>query len=188
MPRASRYNPTTGTKQCSCCLEEKPASDYSKCARNAGGICAHCKACAKKNNARWRAENKATHRASSKAWYRANRDRCRANQAAWSAKNKDKIKAHSYRHALNRKYGLTPEQHAAMFEAQDHKCAICGKRAKRLMIDHCHDTGLVRELLCQSCNVAVGLMGDSVQRLRLAIAYIEKHQNLWHAAKKESRP
>lgn len=60
---------------------------------------------------------------------------------------------------LWQEYKLTPEQHTAILHAQNGVCAICRKPpggGKRLAVDHCHATGVVRALLCTGCNVAVG--------------------------------
>ena len=57
-------------------------------------------------------------------------------------------------------------------------CGICGTSAKagrRHAIDHDHATGLVRGLLCHRCNVALGGLGDSVEGLEAAIAYLQRH-------------
>ena len=55
---------------------------------------------------------------------------------------------------------MTLEQFLELSEAQGGVCAICGKppaKGKRLAVDHCHSTGVVRALLCNPCNVAVGI-------------------------------
>jgi len=57
---------------------------------------------------------------------------------------------------LRRKYGLTPEQLEAMKVAQEYKCAICRRRPRRLVVDHSHDTGKIRGLLCVPCNANLG--------------------------------
>lgn len=55
--------------------------------------------------------------------------------------------------ALVRLYGVTEYQRAAMEKLQGGSCALCGtKPATRLVVDHDHDTGRVRGLLCQWCN------------------------------------
>ncbi len=52
-------------------------------------------------------------------------------------------------------------------------CAICRRRpARRLCIDHCHATRKVRGLLCDNCNIALGLLDDDPDRLRAALAYV----------------
>jgi hypothetical protein len=77
-------------------------------------------------------------------------------------------------------YGLTVERYLDLLESQNGVCAICarpetakrGGQTKTLAVDHDHKTGLVRGLLCQSCNTAIGLMNDDPQRMAAAIDYL----------------
>jgi hypothetical protein len=89
-------------------------------------------------------------------------------------------------HLLGR-YGITQADYDAMFARQGGRCAICGSDSnfvtiKRLdgkpanfAVDHDHDTGKVRGLLCHGCNQGLGKFKDSVELLRLAVAYLESH-------------
>lgn len=80
---------------------------------------------------------------------------------------------------LRQKYGITAEDYDRMLDTQGGVCAICGgaePTGRRLAVDHDHATGVVRQLLCKPCNVSIGSMGEDVDRLRAAIAYIEAHQ------------
>lgn len=52
-------------------------------------------------------------------------------------------------------------------------CAICREK-KRLCVDHCHVSKKVRGLLCRECNIALGLLNDSVARLKRAVKYLIK--------------
>jgi hypothetical protein len=72
---------------------------------------------------------------------------------------------------LRKNYGLSLNDYNCLVEKQEGKCAICGKEEtaqtktginKTLAVDHCHSTGEVRGLLCQRCNVAIGLLGDNL--------------------------
>jgi hypothetical protein len=77
---------------------------------------------------------------------------------------------------LKKNYGITPEQYASMLAKQCDVCAIChrpesGKR-KYLCVDHNHETGQVRGLLCPSCNIALGKFQDDPIRLSRAIQYL----------------
>lgn len=79
---------------------------------------------------------------------------------------------------LRRNYGLTIADYDAMLAAQGGVCAICGTddphgKHARFHVDHCHISGVVRGLLCNSCNTAVGLMADEPARLRKAAQYLE---------------
>lgn len=73
-----------------------------------------------------------------------------------------------------RLYGLDDEAYLAMIETQGGVCAICGS-SNRLCVDHDHATGAVRQLLCDMCNKALGLVEDSPDRLRALAAYLEAH-------------
>lgn len=70
------------------------------------------------------------------------------------------------------------EQYDEMFEKQGGRCAICETEkpngyGKRLAVDHCHDTGRVRGLLCGNCNHGLGKFGHDPARMRVAITYLE---------------
>lgn len=84
---------------------------------------------------------------------------------------------------LKRSFGITADDYDALEIAQGGVCAICYQSDnKRLAVDHCHETNTVRGLLCQSCNLSLGRMGDDPDRLRRAAAYIERHPKLRCAA------
>lgn len=80
------------------------------------------------------------------------------------------------------RYGVTPEKYAEMYVKQDGRCAICGvhedELPKQLGIDHCHETGLIRGLLCDPCNNGIGRFKDDPELLQKAAKYLEVcHQN-----------
>ena len=77
---------------------------------------------------------------------------------------------------LQNLYGITTDQKNQMLKDQGNSCAICGGRAKLLVVDHCHNTGKVRGLLCTKCNTAIGKLGDDPVTLRKALAYLENEQ------------
>lgn len=70
-------------------------------------------------------------------------------------------------------YGLTTEELEAMRAAHAGRCAICGKTPEKLHIDHDHQTGRVRGLLCPRCNKALGFVEDDAF-LVAARAYLER--------------
>lgn len=73
------------------------------------------------------------------------------------------------------KYKVTRDQFDTMWEEQDGKCAICSKCFSELFcFDHCHSTGAVRGLLCSGCNTGLGLLGDTVESLERALAYLKQ--------------
>ncbi len=78
---------------------------------------------------------------------------------------------------LKKLFGITLPDYEQMLSEQGGLCAICGKtqrgtRNKRLCVDHCHETGRVRGLLCDHCNRAIGLLGDSAETAARAAAYL----------------
>jgi len=94
-------------------------------------------------------------------------------------KNRDKILAHK----RFSNYGISKDEYFQMLDKQDGVCAIC-KREERtrdsasnnlrsLAVDHCHDTGNVRGLLCRSCNTGLGFFEDNSDLLNRAIQYLE---------------
>lgn len=80
--------------------------------------------------------------------------------------------------ALEKDYGLTIGDYNTLLEAQDGRCKICGTtkpggHGNRFAVDHAHETGEVRGLLCQQCNCALGHFKDNPDLLRKAAEYLE---------------
>lgn len=77
---------------------------------------------------------------------------------------------------LARVYGMSKTAYESMMESQGGVCAICRSGPKyghrMLTVDHCHSTGSVRGLLCGECNLAIGLFGEDVELLDMALAYV----------------
>lgn len=92
-------------------------------------------------------------------------------------------KAAQRHYGLRRYYGLTGEQYGAMVAAQEGVCAICKKpetavangNIKPLSVDHNHETGAIRSLLCSSCNHMLGHARESRDTLIAAIRYLDRH-------------
>jgi hypothetical protein len=92
------------------------------------------------------------------------------------AKNKSKEKCRQS--ALKHNYGLTIEEYNNLLAQQNGKCAICGSQkpygnGNHFAIDHNHQTGVVRALLCQKCNHSLGLVKESSKYLNKAAEYLE---------------
>ena len=85
---------------------------------------------------------------------------------------------------LKKKYGIDLEIYKNMLLEQKGVCKICGLpetaiirgRIAALAVDHCHETGKVRGLLCMNCNRMLGNAKDSTANLLNAIKYLEDHQ------------
>jgi hypothetical protein len=77
--------------------------------------------------------------------------------------NNSKVEAH----------GLTRDEARALKEGKS--CRLCG-HTKHLVVDHCHVTGIVRDVLCQWCNKGLGFFRDNPKLLREAAFYVELHK------------
>jgi len=81
---------------------------------------------------------------------------------------------------IKRDHGMTYKEYNALFRKQKGCCAICGKhqteQKRRLSVDHNHTTCIIRELLCDNCNDGIGMFKESIEILRNAIDYLEKHR------------
>ena len=141
----------TETKACSMCGEQKPLSAY----RSRGGSQTHllksrCNSCLYKEHRRWTEQN-------------PERVREYRNKDSWTLAKRCARR------------GITPEQLIDTYERQEECCAIC-KIEIELMdsaIDHNHETGEFRGVLCRQCNRALGMFKDSPTILRNAVEYLE---------------
>ncbi len=105
---------------------------------------------------------------------------CKLCQSAYSAKwyqeNKERMKERMRANAYMRQYGITVEEYDVLYEEQNRGCAICfaptGSNNKRLAVDHNHETGEVRGLLCDDCNIGLGKFKDNPNLLATAINYL----------------
>lgn len=116
-----------------------------------------------------------------KAWEVANAARKSAVNEAWRKAHPERLKAHR----LKAVYGITEEEYDRLLAEQGGVCAICGEpetvdavnqhgtTLSRLCVDHNHETGQIRGLLCRRCNLGLGHLGEDVARLRSAITYLE---------------
>lgn len=79
---------------------------------------------------------------------------------------------------LKTKYRLSAEEWDALYESQDHNCAICLQPVTRVaaQTDHDHKTGQVRAILCKPCNLMLGNASDDPNNLRRAADYIERYR------------
>ena len=144
-------------KTCLRCLTPLPVFRFSRDASKASGLVTHCKTCVNE------------------------RVRLRTGAIARRTRHPADRVTNSRRHTLRKRYGLSPKDYATILEAQDHRCAICREPESRkvcgmiqpLSVDHNHETGKVRGLLCNACNLSIGGLGDSSARLRSAADYLD---------------
>lgn len=114
-----------------------------------------------------------------------NSEKVRESSRKWARENRDKNRSTHYKH----RYGIVLDDYNRMFEEQDGYCGICGTHQarfkKRLAVDHCHETGDVRGLLCDDCNKGLGNFKDNVDYLSKALQYLRAVDSEVHKAKQE---
>lgn len=91
---------------------------------------------------------------------------------------KEEARVNSKKHMLKRRYGISIEQYDEMNKRQGGCCAVCKNppSSRSLHVDHDHETGKVRELLCSNCNAVLGQSKESIKNLKELIKYLEKHK------------
>lgn len=105
------------------------------------------------------------------------------NARKWQAR-RERFPTYEAHRGIKRKYGITPEEYAAMLAAQGGVCAICREdekvidpkthAPKLLAVDHCHESLKVRGLLCWRCNTSIGKFNHDPMLLRTAALYCEE--------------
>ena len=104
------------------------------------------------------------------------REKLEADAIAWSKANPEKKK----RQRLMAAFGIDLNDYQDMLTEQNFQCAICGysdmSDPKMFpVVDHCHDTGRIRGLLCMNCNMGLGKFKDDMNRLWCAISYLQRN-------------
>lgn len=181
-------------RRCSRCREVKPRDQFGKHPKHKDGLQSACRECYARAAAERRRAHPERHRESARKsrvvhrekmleatrkWRRENKAFVRERRRVWEAKNPDKVKL-IYLRKRAKLFGLTAEQYLAMHAAQGGCCAICRKPEaecgrRRFGVDHDHETGAVRALLCGPCNSLLGLARDDIAVLECAIAYLLDH-------------
>lgn len=123
-----------------------------------------------------------------KNWYLKNKDKILKEKKEYYLQNREKIKKQRklarkkypdlYKNQdLKKNYGITLDTYNDLLKSQNYKCAICKTEQsdllKKLAVDHNHKSGIIRGLLCDSCNRGIGLLGDDIQILNRAINYLK---------------
>jgi len=168
-------------KHCTRCQNDKPKNQFYKAASKPDGLQTWCKICTKETQALSRKENPEKHSEWSKKSYYKNhansKVRVKKNNAKWRQSNPDKVDK-AYLDAKLKKYNLTLTEYENLLVKQDCKCAICKEPPspdKSLVIDHNHETGQVRGLLCYRCNLAIGHLKDDPKLANSAAEYLSIH-------------
>lgn len=154
-------------KKCKACGEIKPVSEFGEEKRVKSGLTARCISCIKDYGRRWH-----------KQWYKSGgaeerKEYYKKNRVEFGHACTVRLRKH--------RYGVTKEEYDAMYAAQEGLCAICRQPENwktkygvvmDLCVDHDHDTGKVRGLLCNRCNLGIKRFERDVEWLKKAIVYL----------------
>lgn len=135
----------TGSRVCRHCLQRKSMAEFNRVERGRYRQRV-CKPCVQKRVGRNRDANPSRHAAQRRKWW------------------------------LKERYGLTPAEFEAMLVDQEGRCRLCMERLTKVTvrIDHDHQTGAVRGLLCHNCNLGLGYFRDDPHALDRAAAYLRR--------------
>lgn len=131
------------SKTCTKCGERKSLELFYREPRHKDGRQSRCKVC---------------HNASTKAWKAANPENGREMR-------------------LRKAHGITIQQYDDLLASQNGRCACCGTDTPGgssgwFHVDHDHESGGIRGLLCGACNMAIGLLGDNIEGVARAMSYL----------------
>ena len=108
--------------------------------------------------------------------------RQRNREAQKRYRSSDKFQSKYINNHIRRKYGITYDEYLGMLQSQGNVCKICkGNNIRKshrrselmpLFVDHDHQTGKVRGLLCNHCNVGIAMFKDNIEHLTSAINYL----------------
>jgi len=104
--------------------------------------------------------------------------KCRSCYHKYYTSRKDSDPDYLRNIKLKNRYNITAQDFDRMLKGQKGVCYICysNNRGKTLHVDHCHETGQVRRLLCSDCNRGLGCFRDDPEVMRAAITYLKEHK------------
>jgi len=151
-------------KDCSSCGKSRPEDEFYLL-KASGRRHAMCKPCVREKQRQREAADPETAKKRKREWAEKHPEYAPAYQKEY------------HRQRLLKSYGLTNEQFEVLQKKAGGACRICGTKPKRLVIDHDHKSGRVRELLCDQCNHLLGNAYDSVTILEAAVRYLRHWQS-----------
>jgi hypothetical protein len=145
---------TLEVARCSACGEVKSRDQFYAARSRVRGIMAYCKVCSV------------------------------GKQTAYLQKQRQDNPDFFRNRNLKFSHRITLAERHAMFEAQDGCCAICRtpEGEGRLHVDHHHESGRIRALLCHGCNKGIGFLKENPAVIRAAADYVEEHSRQYHLA------
>jgi hypothetical protein len=166
------------TKTCTICLEEKAVEHFGRLRRSRDGLNTRCRVCHLGYMAEYRDKNREAVREKHRRWQLANKEKV----AKYKEGFKDAERSWKRNSKLRIRFGITLHDYERLLQEQGGVCAICRRapadntKQRALAVDHCHQTGTIRGLLCGPCNLALGLFQDKAEFLVMAAEYLDRER------------
>lgn len=153
-------------KKCTLCLKELELSEFGPHKKGKDGKHSRCKFCQRTLARELRQKNLEKHCENVKKYQKLNPDKTKNTK-------------------LKTSFSITLDEYNEMLIEQNESCAICKNKEthmrngkiRTLVVDHCHKTGKIRQLLCNNCNIGLGQFKDNVNLLNNAISYLNNHKD-----------
>lgn len=143
--------------------------NFSNHAHGKYGKQPRCRDCVRAQNKVWRKNNREKANACSIRYQKLHPEVHRKEAREYARRNTEK----QWAYQIKSQYGITAEQYYELLTKQFGKCAICSKIPKTKMhVDHNHETGKTRGILCGNCNRGLGIFKEDRHRLIKAIEYL----------------
>ena len=166
-------------KTCSRCGKEKDKNEFSIDNRSKDGRYSWCRLC----KSEYRNQNKESINLKRKIYDSMHKEEKRMRDHLYYENNKEKLLNRSYVYCRNASYNINQKEFDEILEKQGGVCAICGKeetsigrvtkRQQPLSVDHDHNTGRIRGLLCKNCSRGLGAFFDDESLLIEAANYLK---------------
>lgn len=171
------------TKKCTKCKRILPISSFSKQRGGRDGLRSICRECNNAAGHKRYAADPAKTQATTRKWQAANPDRVQAYRKRAVGKYGPADRERAWCQKIWRRYGLRPADYWQLFAQQEGVCGMCGKPEMtttatgkgppmKMSIDHDHQSGEIRGLLCSKCNHGLGCLNDDPQLLRTGAVWV----------------
>lgn len=160
-----------GKIRCSDCKTFRPTVEFIPSVVKIG--CGQCRQCKYARKRAYEQANPEKRNAARKKVRDAKPEQHRATVKKWRDRNPDKVAGYE----LKKNYGITLEEYNVILTRQGGKCACCGRDqntcGRKLFVDHCHETGRIRGIICNRCNYGIGALGDNIEGVQRALEYLK---------------
>lgn len=164
------------TKTCVSCKVSKPVSEFTIRTRAVDGLAYYCKLCTRERALEYRnrPENVLAGKERARRWREENPEKAKKTHDSWVKRNRVRYRESCKWRRLRHRYGVSREQYENLMRIAGGVCELCGS-GHLLCLDHCHQSELVRGILCMRCNTAMERFDEMPDFTARVAKYLEKH-------------